>query len=473
MTTFNILDFGAVGDGQTNNAEAIQRAIDTCNASGGGRVVVPAGGRFVTGPFKFKSHLELHLEPNATLGASTDESLYTEPAFRNESEGSIWISGREAHNIAITGTGTIDGRGREFMVSEKPTHYNYKMVNGIDMRPHVLILVGCNNVTIRDVTFRDAAHWCIHPAGCTDVLIQGVRILNSLRVRNSDGIDVDHCRNVRISDCYIRSADDCICIKNRRDFDEYGPCEDITVTGCVLTSTSCAVKLGSENVDAMRNIVFEACVIRASNRGLGITNRDEGNIENVLFSNIVVETRLFADVWWGKAEPIHVTAFKRAPGTRYRFPEGKTEGKVGRVKNIRFSNILCRGENGVYISGCQDSRIEDVLLENVRVEIDKTTEYPGGLYDRRPCDVPGIIQRNTAGFYLNEADDVTLRNCKVIWGDNRPDYFGHAIEAHDVGELQIENVRGTAAHPERDEPIRIEAEADIELGAGYPEFVSF
>jgi polygalacturonase len=95
MTTFNILDFGGVGDGQTNNAQAIQRAIDTCSVSGGGRVIVPAGGRFVTGPFKFKSHVELHLEPNATLMASTDELLYTEPAFRNQSEGSIWIGGRD------------------------------------------------------------------------------------------------------------------------------------------------------------------------------------------------------------------------------------------------------------------------------------------------------------------------------------------------------------------------------------------
>jgi polygalacturonase len=125
MTTFSILDYGAIGDGETDNAEAIQRAIDACSGSGGGRVLVPAGGRFVTGPFKFRSHVELHVQPNATLMASTDESLYTELAFCNNSEGSIWIGGREAHNVAITGT--IDGRGREFMVSEKPTHYNYKI----------------------------------------------------------------------------------------------------------------------------------------------------------------------------------------------------------------------------------------------------------------------------------------------------------------------------------------------------------
>lgn len=470
MTTYNILDFGAIGDGCFNNASVIQQAIDTCSQNGGGRVVVPAGGVFVTGPFDLKSHVELNLEPNATLRASTDEALYTQTPFRNRSEGSIWIGARDARNISITGAGIIDGRGSAFMASEEPTHYNYKMENGVDLRPHLLTLIGCHNITIRDVTFKDAAYWCIHPAGCTDVLIQGVRVLNSLKVRNCDGIDIDHCRNVRITSCYIESADDCICIKNRRDFDEYGPCENITVTGCVLTSTSCAIKLGSENMDAMRNLIFDSCVIRATNRGVGIQNRDEGSIENVIFSNIIIQGRLFADVWWGKAEPIYVTAFKRAPGTRFRFPEGETEGRVGKVKNIRFINILCQSENGVYVSGCDDSRIEDLLFENVRVEINKTTTYRGGLYDRRPCDVPGIIERRSAGFYLNQADEVTLRNCKVVWGPNRPDYFGHAAEAHDVNGLKIDYLKGTAAHPERDEPIHIVPEADVELGEGYPEF---
>jgi hypothetical protein len=92
------------------------------------------------------------------------------------------------------------------------------------------------------------------------------------------------------------------------------------------------------------------------------------------------------------------------------------------------------------------------------------------LYDRRPCDVPGLIERRSAGFYFNQADDVTLRNCKVVWGRNRPDYFGHAAEAHDVTDLAIDNLKGTAAHPERDNPIHIVPEADVEPGEGYPEF---
>ena len=215
MPSFNIADSGAVRDGKTDKAAAIQRIIDECHASGGGRVIVPAGGVFVTGPFKLKSCVELNIEASATLRASLDESLYTETPFNNWSEGWMWISAKGAHHIAIMGTGTVDGRGTEFMDSEEPTHY--KFVNGIDRRPHLLTLIGCNNVTICEVTFANAAYWCVHPAGCQDVLIQGVRILPSLKVRNCDGIDIDHCRNVRISNCYIESADDCICIKNRRD----------------------------------------------------------------------------------------------------------------------------------------------------------------------------------------------------------------------------------------------------------------
>ena len=93
----------------------------------------------------------------------------------------------------------------------------------------------------------------------------------------------------------------------------------------------------------------------------------------------------------------------------------------------------------VYISGCPESRIEEVVLENVRVEIDKTTAYPGGLYDRRPCDVEGIIVHPTAGFFITQTDDIALRNCRVMWGANRPDYYGCAVETCAVTGLDLQN----------------------------------
>lgn len=442
MADSPITDYGAVSDGTTDNAGAIQRAIDACTSAGGGRVIVPAGRRFVAGPFELKTNVTLHLEAGSRVEANTDTSLYTDSPFRNRGEGGMWIRAHRATNVAITGTGTLDGRGRAFMVDEEPTHYNYGIVDGVDNRPHLLTLIECDGVTIRDATFEDAAYWCIHPAGCTDVLIHGVRVNNSLKIRNCDGIDIDHCRNVRISDCWIRSADDSICIKNRRDYDHCGPCENITITGCILTSTSCALKLGSENVDTMRTIVVDSCIIRDSNRGLGIQNRDEGSIENVTFSNITVESRLFHDVWWGKAEPIYVTAFRRPAEAQNRLPAGATEGRVGPVRNIRFSNISCDGENGVYVAGSLDSRIEGIVFDNVDVTIRKTSKYPGGVYDRRPCDVDGILEAPAAGFRLSRADDVRLRDVVVRFAEPRQDYYGEAVALDDVRGLRIEGLEG-------------------------------
>lgn len=116
-------------------------------------------------------------------------------------------------------------------------------------------------------------------------------------VRNCDGIDIDHSNKVRISDCLIESGDDCICLKNRREFAEYGSCEDIVVTNCTLTSRSCAIKIGSENVDKINNVSVDNCIIIDSNRGIGIQNRDEGTVSNVTFSNMILDCHLFSDVW--------------------------------------------------------------------------------------------------------------------------------------------------------------------------------
>lgn len=442
----NVLDFKATGDGITNDKNSIQEAIDRCYEDGGGTVLFPSGKIYLTGPFKIRSNVNIHVEGNALIKASTDESLYIESAFKeNRSEGSIWISAREACNISITGTGKIDGQGTEFMLNEESTHYNYKMENGIDRRPHLLTMIGCTNVTIKDVTFSNSAYWCIHPIGCQDVLISGVRILNSLKVRNCDGIDPDHCRNVRISDCYIESADDCICLKTRREYDEYGPTENITVTGCTLVSTSCAIKLGSENVSGIRNVVFNSIIITSSNRGLGIQNRDEGIIENITFSNIYIESRLFDDVWWGKAEPISITTFRREDDSLLRFKPGQTKGLAGKVQNLLFQNISCQSENGIYISGCDEARPKNIIFDNVQLKINKSTRYIGGMFDRRPCNVEGLANTGTSGFNLNHADDIEIRNCRVTWGENRPNYYNHVIYAKNVNDLSLNNIKGESA----------------------------
>jgi polygalacturonase len=454
MNTYNITDFGAIGDGKIDDAPAIQQAIDTCSKNGGGTVLVPPGKVFLTGPFNLKSYVNFYVSANATVLASPDEKVYTQSAFKeNMGEGSIWIGGKDAVNVTISGQGTIDGNGTAFMGLEEKAAFALKPFDTFDRRPHLFTPINFLNLTIKDVTFKDSAYWCIHLVGCNDVVIHGIRLLNNLKIRNSDGIDPDHSKNVRISDCYIESGDDCICPKTRREYEEYGPTENITVTNCILKSTSCSIKLGSENMDAIRNVVFSNCIIRNSNRAIGIQNRDEGVVENILFENIIIEGRLFNDVWWGKAEPIYVTAYKRQPGNardaNWRFAKGQTTGKVGPVRNITFTNIQAKSENGVFVGG-EKGRISQIRFNQVHLEIEKITKYQGGTYDLRPSDTIGLKKTLTSGFHIEDAKNITLKDCSVNWGQAKESYFGHAIAVSDSENILIDGFQGTSAFPEYD-----------------------
>lgn len=460
MVIYDISEFGATGDGKTDDAKAIQTAIDTCSAAGGGRVLIPAGKTFLAGPFKLKSNIEFYVQSGATLLANPDENVYKESAFReNTGEGTIWVGGENIEMVSIAGGGIIDGNGIAFMGMEMEHAYELKPFDTVDPRPHMITIIGGNNIKIRNITLKNAAYWSLHLVGCNDVAIANITILNSLKVRNSDGIDLDHSKNVRISNCHIESGDDCLCFKNRREYAEFGPCENITVTGCTLISTSCAIKIGSENMDRISHITFINCIIKNSNRGIGIQHRDEGEVTDIVFSNMIIECRLFSDVWWGKAEPIYVTAFPRASDNHkdagWRLPVGKEKGHVGSVKNITFSNIRCRSENGIIVAGESPDKVYNIRFNDVDLEINKTTQYEGGLYDCRPCKGEGMISGNTYGFFFQKARNVFVSNCFVNWGDSKPEYFGNALRSLGVERLTIENFEGNAAFPERDNAIEV------------------
>ena len=416
--TYNIIDFGAKPGTPADNAAAIQKAIDKCNEAGGGTVIVPAGEWFMTGPFELKSFVNLHLEPNSQLIASPDESIYTESAFGdNRGEGMMWIYARDVKNVSITGTGTIDGNGVAFMGAELDDSYELKPVTDFDPRPHVLTIINGEKINISDVTIRNSAYWTVHLVGCYDAAISDISLLNNLKIRNGDGIDIDHSKKVRIANCFIESGDDCICLKNRREYEQYGSCHDITVSNCIMTSRSCAVKIGSENMDSIYHVVFDNCIIRDSNRGIGIQNRDEGTVTDVTFSNMHVDCHLFSDVWWGKSEPIYVTSYPRAVGNHkdagWRFPKGATKGECGEVSRIRFNNIYATSENGVFVGGDTPDKVNHIYFNNVNLDLVKTTSYPGMVYDLRPRDGEGFLNTKTFGFYISDATDVDIRDCSV------------------------------------------------------------
>ena len=397
QTVYDVTAAGAVGDGKTDDAKAIQQTIDRCSAEGGGRVLFPRNHTFLAGPIELKSNVELHLEATATLKANPDESIYQLSAFgENRGEGMLWLYANDAENLSITGKGTIHGNGIAFMGKELEDSYELKPLadQTFDPRPHVLTLTAVKNLTIRDVTIKEGAYWTVHLIGCDGAVIDGIQLLNNLKIRNGDGIDIDHSKNVRIANCHITSGDDCICLKNRREFEKYGSCHDITVTNCVMSSRSCAIKIGSENMDSIYNVVFDNCIITASNRGLGIQNRDEGTVTDIIFSNIQLDCRLWSDVWWGKAEPIYVTSYPRANGNHkdanWRFPKGQIEGKCGEVKRIRFYNISAISANGCFV-GCDEvGKVDGISFDNVHIKLAgaKTDQY---VFDKRPCKGEGFI----------------------------------------------------------------------------------
>ena len=408
QTCYDVLSFGAKGDGVTDDAKAIQKAIDRCSAEGGGIVLLPRNHEFLSGPVELKSQVELHLEATATLKANPDEGIYRLSAFgENRGEGMLWLWAKDAENISITGKGTIHGNGIAFMGAELDDSYELKPLadQTFDPRPHVLTLTNVTNLTIRDVTIKEGAYWTVHLIGCNEAVIDGINLLNNLKIRNGDGIDLDHSKNVRIANCHITSGDDCICLKNRREFEQYGSCHDIVVTNCVMSSRSCAIKIGSENMDSIYNVVFDNCIITGSNRGLGIQNRDEGTVTDVVFSNIQLDCRLWSDVWWGKAEPIYVTSYPRANGNHkdanWRFPKGQIEGRCGEVSRIYFNNITALSENGCFVGGDVPGKVKDIFFNNVRVKLVGNT---GNLMmDKRPCKDEGFIKVSTE----------ELRNMKV------------------------------------------------------------
>ncbi len=424
--SYNILDFGAKGDGVTNDAKAIQSAIDSCYNNGGGTVFVPGGHTYMIGSIVLKSYVELHLENGATLKASTDMKDYATfesqrsldttlkvPSFENcEYAGkpvNYFIYAKDAEYVSITGYGKIDG--------SEEIYYGEDMGDYIDgafyPRIPLIYMENVKQLTLKEVTLTKSGFWTTHLIGCEDVLIDGIRILNSLLLANCDGIDPDHCKSVRIANCYISCADDCIVFKNTGAYKEYGNCENITVTNCNLVSSSSAIKFGTESENDFKNIVVSNCNITNTNRGISIQLRDNGNIENVLFSNINIETRRSSKGWWGEAEAIAITAVDRKEGM-----------DAGQVKNIVFENINCKGENGIFIYGELEKNIQNISFRNISVELESTTDWPKINHDIRPCKYDGIIEGKLNPVYVRNAKDISFENVRISVNDNVREYLG-------------------------------------------------
>lgn len=448
-STFTITDYGARGDGKSDSTKAIREAIAQCAGAGGGRVVVPAG-RFVSGTIELRDHVELHVSAGAVLEASKALDDYM---INGRKRGLIYAA--DAEHVAVTGLGILHGHGTHFTTdTTKPlenttgrftrqeTSYQAEGPDGPKImgdRPGSLIhFSNCRQIAIQDVTIKDAPEWTIRLSECDGVQIRGIRILNNPLIPNNDGIHCVTSSNVRIADCDVRAGDDAIAITGL-----YGTpgavTENITVTNCTLQSRSSGVRIGYGS-NSIRRCTFDNLVIHDSNRGIGVFVREEGSISDILFSNIIIQTRLHTGDWWGHGEPIHVSCIRQKDGV-----------DLGRIENVRFSNILADSEHGMVVYGDREQPIRDLMLSNVHLKLRASTlnDGVGGNFDLRPAgeDRYTLFAHDIPALYAGHVENMRVKDFEVAWDEGFPDFFTQGIMCEAFQGLHVEGFRGRQARP--------------------------
>lgn len=371
MRDFSVTSFGAAADGLSDDAPAIQRAIDTAFASGGGRVVIPPHTRVRAGHFLLRSRVELHIAEGAELLSATHLSAFPRKVFSSgdEADKRLWIGASGATDITLSGSGTINGQCHAFALGETAGLYTPTL----PWRPALLCLENVRRLTIRSLLFRNSANWTLHLTGCQDVLIEDIRIFNDPRFPNADGIDPDHCQRVTIRRCHIISADDGIVLKNTAPFARYGPCEDIEISDCRIQSASAALKIGSESHSPFRRIRVRDCLIENSNRGIAVQLRDGASLSDAAFERVNISTRRHPAAFWGAAEPVSLTVLPRA-----------SSSPASLIHNLTFRDITCRSENGIVLCALPPGQIRGVRFHNVRLDLHDPSLPPPDPLDLRP-----------------------------------------------------------------------------------------
>ncbi len=425
---YDVREYGAAGNGQAKDTEAIRKAIDAAVQAGGGTVYFPAG-QYLTGAIQLKSNVTLYLDAGAVIRFSEDFDDYL-PMVKSRWEGtecvnfSPCIYAYQVENIAIVGRGLIDGQGKVWwdymrkarteaadkkaepskwakLFAEKnpdpPTKTRWEQMGNF-LRPPMIQPFECRNVRIEGVSLRNPPFWTINPVYCDNVTVTGISIKNPDDSPNTDGINPDSCRNVHISDCHISVGDDCITIKSGRDADgrRVGrPCENITVTNCTMLDGHGGVVIGSEMSGGVRKVAISNCIFDGTERGIRIkTTRGRGGaVEDIRVSNIVMSNI--------RRSPFDLNMFyERVP------PEPVSE-RTPVLRNMHFSGVIVKGAPAAgYMLGLEEMPIENVTFTNISIDAEKGFSCTDGksiAFHDVQIDTkkgPALICENIAGLEI-------------------------------------------------------------------------
>lgn len=350
---YDVRGFGAIGDGTTLNTQALQQAIDAVSREGGGRLIFPAPGTYVTGTIFVKDNVTLEISAGATLLGSQQSSDYRKDAgycpYITENSQHALIYARSVRNIGLTGRGTISGNGEPNVLLNVPP-------GEVADRPMLVRFEDCTGIRVDQLTLTECFSWCFHFARCKDIRADGLSIFN----RRQDGIDLESCEDVAISSCNIKSGDDAIAILANRNI----PCRNVTIVNCIMLSKWAGIRLGPLSYGNINNITVNNCVIRDCNGGgIKIAMLEGGEIRNGLFSNLAMEN---------VACPIVVMLVGNYPQTDN--PE-HPRMPLGKISHLSFSHITGTAAGGlakepdaqsvIFLHGHPQRALEAISLSDI------------------------------------------------------------------------------------------------------------
>jgi len=455
---FNVKDFGAVGDSKHPDTRPIQDAIDHCSQSGGGTVFFPAG-TYLSGSIELFDNITLYLDAGAVLKGSPALTDYKDMGRTSEVRNTSLIYAIGASDIAIMGRGTIDGNDSAFIdwdvihpdccFDTTYTRQGSDFVNSFpdgpsevkkSGRPGILItFIECQNILITGITIRGSPNWCLHLACCDLANINDVDILNSLLVPNADGIDISNSKNVNISNCVIVAGDDGIAISPCADGFCMSETENINVSGCTITSRSSGIRIGWAE-KSIHKCTFQNLVIY-SNRGIGIFAKHAEVIEDILFNNVIINTRLHTG-WWGIGDPVHISEIPL--GTWYGVEQNLKDH--GMIRNIRFSDMNIVSENSIVLYGFNKYSLQDIYFSDVHHFFRKSehNRERGGNFELRPAfdNRYSVFKHDIPAFYAKNVKDLNISRYILDRDDDLPDFCTNAIFCEDFSDLAINGFTG-------------------------------